>query len=93
MEDYPTTKELAAIKSYDILQGIEGLLDLVEPHFAEYGNYEHNKGTFILATGGWSGCEEVIGALLDNVVFWTTCWEQSKRGGWYKFRIPKEFRR
>lgn len=90
MSDYPTKKELTAIKKYDILQGISGLLELIEPHFAKYGRYEYDKGKLMLATGGWSGCEDVMSALHNNVfMFWSVCWHQSDRGGLYKFRIPK----
>lgn len=41
----------------------------------------------IFATGGWSGCEEIIGTMLSQ--FWIkhrhTVW---KRGGYYEFEVP-----
>ena len=38
-------------------------------------------------TIGWSGNEEIIGALRDTF-FWVVCWEKSERGGHYYFEIP-----
>lgn len=93
MNIYPTDKELVAIKRYDILQGINGLVELIEPHLADYGRCEYDKGKLMLATGGWSGCEDIISALRDNILFWETCWKQSTRGGLYKFTIPKFLRK
>ena len=40
------------------------------------------------ATGGWSGAEDVIYALKSNTLFWTQCWELSKRGGYFEFKVP-----
>ena len=40
-----------------------------------------------LHTLGWSGNEEIIGALKENMMFWQLTWEESKRGGHYKFDI------
>ena len=41
-----------------------------------------------LHTGGWSGNEEVMGAL-EGTFFWVLFWEHSRRGGHYYFEIPK----
>jgi len=38
-------------------------------------------------TGGWSGNEDVIGALKNNLLFWPMFWQKSTRGGHYFFRI------
>lgn len=40
-----------------------------------------------LTTGGWSGCEDVIGALQDNLVFWHNCWAEHHRGGGWVFEV------
>lgn len=42
-----------------------------------------------LATGGWSGNEEIIATLMKTP-FWFVCWQMSQRGGLYVFEIPKE---
>jgi len=43
-----------------------------------------------LSTGGWSGNEEIIGALRSNFILWSLCWVQSRRGGHYILHLPKE---
>ena len=37
-----------------------------------------------LTTGGWSDNEEIINQLVDTW-FWFLWWQESKRGGYYKF--------
>lgn len=49
-----------------------------EPHFVLY-----------MATGGWSGNEDIIGAL-KNTFFWMRYWYSSVRGGGFTFLIPEK---
>lgn len=42
-------------------------------------------GSVELVTGGWSGNEDVIAAMRDNVVLWSLCWQRSERGGLHVF--------
>lgn len=44
------------------------------------------KGIIILelTTGGWSENEEIIDKI-SNTMFWFLWWQESKRGGYYKF--------
>ena len=37
-----------------------------------------------LTTGGWSDNEKIINELSDTM-FWFLWWQESKRGGYYKF--------
>ena len=53
---------------------------------------EHEPGHWYLSTGGWSGNEDVIRALDRNYVFWSLCWQQSRRGGHYIFHIADRIR-
>ena len=41
--------------------------------------------TWHVSTGGWSGHEDVISALRDNLMFWMLSWVSSTRGGHYVF--------
>lgn len=42
-----------------------------------------------IATGGWSGNEEIIGEI-EKCMFWFMYWQQSTRGGAYSFHIPRD---
>lgn len=55
---------------------------------SEYGtlDIEGNEGkqTLELTTGGWSNNEQIIDEIA-NTMFWFLWWQESKRGGYYKF--------
>lgn len=85
---YPTDEDLEAIEKYDVLKnGVDGLLDMLEGLW-HYGHpYFIREGKKLeLHTGGWSGNEEIIGALQKNY-FWFFYWQKSERGGHYYFKI------
>lgn len=55
----------------------------------DYGTYKICRGkdrTVIieLTTGGWSENEKIINEIADTM-FWFLFWQESKRGGYYKF--------
>ena len=58
----------------------------------EYGTFdiEGKEGIIILelTTGGWSENEELINEL-SNTMFWFLWWQESKRGGYYKFKYTE----
>jgi hypothetical protein len=58
---------------------------LVEDFVDDFGNVPSKRLT--LVTGGWSGCEEVIGRLGDTL-FHFAFWESSFRGGKYTYVVP-----
>lgn len=96
---YPTEDELKAIEEWDLGQKpASGLLELVERLWRwsdwgvrkriGYGVLRKRKVLkFELHTGGWSGNEEIIRALMKNSVFWSQYWEKIVRGGHYYFKI------
>jgi hypothetical protein len=48
--------------------------------------FGHPVVSLELCTHGWSGCEEMIDALQENMLFWTMYWYSTTRGGLYEFR-------
>ncbi len=90
--DYPDEKSLKEIRKWDILkQGVQGLLDLVEEN-TNWPDWSFDiKGKRVLRfeyhTGGWSGNEDVIGALQRNTLFFSMFWKKTEAGGHYYFRI------
>lgn len=87
--DYPDDNEIQRIKDWP-LEDVMGLIEFVKSiwHWRDYA--ERNGNKFELHTGGWSGNEEIIEALMDTM-FWSMCWESSRRGGHYYFEIPGYF--
>ena len=84
-DGYPTEACLAHIRKWeghdwrDLLEFICSVW-----HWGE-SMYKWRGKTLPISTGGWSGNEEVIDALQQNTMFWACCWQESKRGGGYKF--------
>lgn len=89
-DGYPTDEELERIKAWPY-EDFAGLLEFVNAQcwwprpdcgFRRFGDlYE-------LATGGWSGNEEVIDALHRNPMFNALCWQSSHRGGLHVYKLP-----
>ena len=44
-----------------------------------------NQATLYISTGGWSGNEDLIGAMQNNAMLWIMTWVSSRRGGHYTF--------
>jgi hypothetical protein len=87
-DGYPENEELEKIKQWDCTKdGGEGLLNYVRIlwHWPEFTRKEGD--VYVFVTGGWSGNEELIGAMRRNSLFWALCWMLSKRGGRHEF-IP-----
>lgn len=97
MGRYPSEFELKAIREWNASDP-EGLLDFIASIW-EYADFtisvnevRDNSGEFVrehvFSTGGWSGNEDIIYAMMDNLVLWGIIWYSSTRGGHYAFRIP-----
>lgn len=90
-EGYPTEEFLEELKAWDP-KNFGSLMETVGKAWRfESGFRPCGARTWELATGGWSGNESIIHALQDNFMFWSLCWQESKRGGYYRFVIPKAF--
>ena len=92
-DGYPTEETLETIKEWTPGSGktFDDLMEFIAPVFADYGSFvkELDGRTYEITTGGWSGCEDAINALSDNRIFWAVCWLEHKRGGYYKFKVPR----
>lgn len=89
-DGYPTKKALEKIKSWNS-HDVDGFLDFLKSiWWWEYGYILKGKNIrrLYLHTGGWSGNEDVIEVLLSSWFGWCY-WEESRRGGHYKFVIRK----
>lgn len=90
-DGYPTDDELERIKTWPHGDFI-GLLEFVNANCwwpSPDCGFKRTGRKFRLATGGWSGNEEVIDALESNPMFVALCWQSSHRGGLRIYHIPK----
>lgn len=107
-DGYPEDDELETIEKWpwDHPLGWRGLFDYVKErwYMADWG-WSEVPGTdiidgpvtkFNVSTAGWSGNESIVGSMQRNWMFWSSCWEQSRRGGHFIFELkpsdesPKE---
>ena len=90
-DDYPTDKTLKSIRDWPETKSWEELMEQISFLFDPYGRCQYNESRKIweVATGGWSGCEDIIGALEENSMFWLFCWVSSKRGGYFEFETGR----
>ena len=80
-----TNEEISTFNTNDFQQGI----NIIEKYWNQkYGTFdiEGKDGIIVLelTTGGWSENEGIID-ILCNTMFWFLWWQESKRGGYYKF--------
>ena len=80
---YPTNKTLDNIRAYS--GDFNKLMELITPLFETYGKCAREDDNWVVVTGGWSGCESVVEALKENLLFWACCWRMSKVGGYFEF--------
>lgn len=91
-DGYPTDETLEAIKLWP-LGKFETLLEFIfEAWDDTYGvvREDERAGTMELVTGGWSGNEEILSAMMFNRTFWSIYWESSSRGGLTVLRKPRK---
>jgi hypothetical protein len=86
-DDYPTEEELARIKAWPFADS-RGWFDFIKSIWwmPDWG-WREKDGEFSVSTGGWSGNEDIIGAMGENVVLWSLTWQSNRRGGHYEFKL------
>ena len=101
---YPTEELLTIVRNWSPDAGYDELLEFIKNYW-RYGDCGYWSGPipykwfseegvdYDISTAGWSGNEDIIGALKDNQIFWLTCWYKSQRGGHYTFRVSNHFKK
>jgi len=84
MSQYPTDEELDIIKNWPC-EDYHGLMAFIEPLWEFESFRKLGDDIYRLATSGWSGNEDIIGALMENTMFWMMYWAESRRGGLFIF--------
>ena len=85
---YPTEETLEEIREWPYEEA-DALFEAIGSIW-KYPEYWQRDGrTFQVSTGGWSGHEDMIRALLENDMVWISTWQSSRRGGHYVFELPK----
>ena len=83
---YPTEDELHRIRTWDVIPDgeRERCLDWIGEtcwHFGERGWKKDEHKVYRVSTGGWSGNEDVIYAMKQNVLLWSLSFYNHRRGG------------
>ena len=92
-DGYPTEEALGLIENYDMITNDYTFVPLIEfiREIWHWDSYFKLTGKRVLKlqlhTGGWSGNEEIVAALMKTPIFWSLCWVKSERGGHYYFEI------
>ena len=88
-DGYPTDETLDAIRLWPWEKSKELFAFLQAAwKYPECFNVKED-GLIEIATGGWSGNESLIYALEENALVHGFCWELSRRGGYYEYRLPE----
>lgn len=86
-DGYPSEPELDRIRCWKVSEGFDKLVQYIQARWWNADLLFHEQSEcFEISTGGWSGNEDLIGALQDNFTAWTLLWYSSKRGGHYVFQ-------
>lgn len=88
-DGYPTEAELDRIRTWPPSAGWREAFAFIRTCWwaADWG-FSEQGDAYSLSTGGWSGNEEIITAMMANKLLWTVCWSSVRRGGHYVFQIP-----
>lgn len=93
---YPSdakVEEISLVAGVRCREWLHDVLPEVWKTIGCYGTVQVKDGTedreIYLATGGWSGCESVIHAVLGNLFMRNYCTTRSAGGG-YTFIVPHE---
>jgi len=90
---YPSDIELEHIENWQgdlksLIEFVQSIWEYEAPEFRVGRSSFDRKKCYRLTihSWGWSGNEDIIGAL-QKTMFWFTFWQSSRRGGHYEFEI------
>lgn len=83
-DGYPTEETIEEILAWR--GNPSEIFQLVSEMYPSYGRMELRvvDNIWEVVTGGWSGCEEIVGAFKSNIYIGHT-WVMSRRGGYHEF--------
>jgi hypothetical protein len=100
-DGYPTDEALAQLEQAEPAEAIELLRQLWHPVYGSdtedlssaefdmvYDSFDDNAKYLRLATGGWSGNEEVWHTFKLNRMAYTLYWRLSAQGGLHILKLP-----
>lgn len=97
--DYPTEDALARIAKAEPREALElaerawhwdgWVTRELSAHEGYVVHAEPDREYLRFATGGWSGNEDIIAALEDNLMVRAMCWRLSARGGLHVYELPR----
>ena len=89
-DEYPSNEDLQKLRDWD-MHDPRGWLEYAQSLWwmPDWG-WSELEG--IVSTGGWSGNEEIIDAMMEaqQGLLWHQVWQMTKRGGHYMLKLPKE---
>ena len=86
MNDYPTDEQLKKIRKWSH-NDFKGMFYFINNIWNKDYGYSliYSDQFFQLYTGGWSGNEDILRAMSENIAWWASYWQSSHRGGKYVF--------
>ncbi len=91
---YPSEEDLYKIRHWDF-KDVRGLFDFIEQNegMHQYGSFTRTilpdgRERIRIATGGWSGNEDMMNMLEQNFIIFGSYWQLSARGGLEVYIIP-----
>jgi hypothetical protein len=92
-DGYPTRAALHKIATWPYNGGkvIRGVLNFIKSiwYHSDIAWDETEAGRVKISTVGWSGNEDLIGAMRKNRAFWSFAFENEHVGGHFTFRLDK----
>jgi hypothetical protein len=100
-DGYPTEDEIARIKTwpYEDPRGWFAFIKSAGNYWPgeswgwderdDHDEIDKDVHVYEISTGGWSGNEEILGAMRANTMLWMMTWHVSRRGGHYTFMVKR----